>query len=305
MMSRKGFSVVIVPDDTGKVIEKRITSWKIKTLAVGVSVFIICSFVFAVGFFNAKIDQSKLASLTEENYRLSDEIKNLQESVELIKGRMADIVKTDEDIRLVFDLPSIDPSIREVGIGGPDFREVEFNSSQAENISIVEQDIGKILRQIDLETASYDDLYEKIISRKDELDHSPSIIPAEGFITSGVGMRKSPFTGMMVMHKGIDIANKKGTPVYATANGRVIKCGWEKGMGNYIVIDHGNNLRTYYGHLSLIKAKKGQYIKRMDLIGLMGSTGRSTGPHLHYEVRKYGRYVNPRDYFVKSIIFSS
>ena len=86
-MSRKGFSVVIVPDDTGKVIEKRITSWKVKALAVGVSVFIICSFVFAVGYFNAKIDQSKLASLTEENYRLSNEIKNLQPRVRVDTGR--------------------------------------------------------------------------------------------------------------------------------------------------------------------------------------------------------------------------
>jgi len=148
-------------------------------------------------------------------------------------------------------------------------------------------------------------VYDKIQSKKNILDHTPSIKPCEGFISSGMGMRKDPFTGLMANHKGLDISNRKGTAVYATADGKVIRCGWDRGMGNFIVIDHGYNLKTYYGHLSLLKVKKGQKVSRMDVIGLMGSTGRSTGPHLHYEVRKYNRPVNPREYFVKSIIYNS
>jgi len=304
-MPRKGFSVVIVPDDTGKVIEKRIGRWKIITVLAVLSVFFICSMFFALSYFKTNIDRQKLTSLEKENVYLASKIKNLRESVETIKERIADIVDTDEKIRLVFDLPIIDPSIREVGIGGPDFNSLEFSSLPIKKLSLVEKDINKILRQIDLENASLNDVYDKILNRKNVLDHTPSIMPAEGFITSGVGMRKDPFTGLVVMHKGIDIAADKGTSVVASANGIIERCGWERGMGNYIIVNHGNNIKTYYGHLSLIKVKKGQNVKRMDVIGLVGSTGRSTGPHLHYEVRKYGRYVNPRDYFIKSIIFRS
>ena len=304
-MPRTGFSVVIVPDDTGKVIEKRIYRWKIIAMLIALSVFFICSIFFTLGYFKANIDQHKLTSLEKENVYLESEIKNLRGSVETIKERIAGIVETDEKIRLIFDLPTIDPSIREVGIGGPDFSPLEFNSLPTKKLSLVEKDINKISRQIDLENASLNDVYDKILTRKNTLDHTPSIMPAEGFITSGVGMRKDPFTGIMVLHKGIDIAADKGTPIIAPADGTVERCGWERGMGNYIVVNHGNNLKTYYGHLSLIKVKKGQNVNRFDIIGHVGSTGRSTGPHLHYEVRKYGRYVNPRDYFIKSIIFRS
>ena len=304
-MSRTGYSVVIVPDDTGKVIKRRVVKWKVISLLAIISVFFLISLIFTIGYFKTTIDRHKMASLEDENKHLQGEIQNLQQSVENIKGQMADIIKTDENIRLVFDLPIIDPSLREVGIGGPDFNKVEFNSPFAEDLSLVEDDIDKILRQIKLENASFDDVYDKVLNRKDILDHTPSIMPAEGVITSGLGIRKDPFTGLMVMHNGIDISASKGTPVHAPADGVVERSGWGKGMGNFIVINHGRNIKTYYGHLSLIKVHNGQKVKRMDIIGTIGSTGRSTGPHLHYEVRKYNRPINPKDYFVKSIIFSS
>ena len=302
-MPRTEFSVIIVPESTGKVIEKKIGKWKFISIVVAVSLFVICSAFFAFGYFKASIDSQKLASLEKENGYLQNKLDNLQQSVELIKGQMSDIIETDENIRLVFDMPSIDPAIREVGIGGPEFGVMEFESSRSQDLTLVERDIDKILRQINLENASFSDVYEKIQSKKDVLDHTPSIIPCEGLITSGLGVRNDPFTGMMTMHNGIDIAAGKGTPVYAPGAGTIINCGWDRGMGNFVVIDHGNNLKTYYGHLSLLKIHKGQKVDRMDLLGMVGSTGRSTGPHLHYEVRKYNRPVNPREYFVKSIIY--
>jgi murein DD-endopeptidase MepM/ murein hydrolase activator NlpD len=304
-MPRSDFSLIIVPDSTGKVIERRVARWKLVSgLSFG-ALFILLSLFFTIGYFKANIDNQRLASLQEENKFLEQKIAKLNESVESIKGQMADIAQTDENIRLVFDLPTIDPAIREVGVGGPEYGVMKFNSPPANQLSLVEQDIDKILRQINLENASFDDVYDKIQRKKQVLDHTPTIKPCEGFITSGVGMRKDPFTGMIVMHNGLDIASSKGTPVYAPASGTVIQCGWDSGLGNLVVIDHGNDLKTYYGHLSLIKVTKGQEIKRMDVIGLVGSTGRSTGPHLHYEVQKYNRAVDPKDFFLKSIIYST
>ncbi len=304
-MPPRKFSVVIIPDDTGKVVEKRIVLWKIVTLFSILTLFFICSVFSVIGYLKANIDRNKLASLKAENDYLAGKIESLQQSVESIKGQMADIIKTDENIRLVFDLPAIDPSIREVGVGGQDFKMVDIESQTVNELSLVEGDIDKILRQIKLENASFSDVFDKVRSKKDILDHTPSIMPVEGLISRGFGMRPNPFTGIYQMHRGIDIAANKGTPIYAAADGKVIYCGWDKGFGNTVIIDHGYGLKTYYGHLSMAKVRKGARVKRRDIIGLVGSTGYSTGPHLHYEVRENGRAVDPMKYIFKSIIFES
>jgi len=122
---------------------------------------------------------------------------------------------------------------------------------------------------------------------------SPSIWPARGWLTSTMGSRQDPITGDADFHPGLDIAGDRGQPVYATATGTVRQSGWENGYGNVITIDHGFGLQTRYGHLLKSEVKVGGKVKRGDLIGRVGSTGRSTGYHLHYEVRANGKLVNP------------
>jgi murein DD-endopeptidase MepM/ murein hydrolase activator NlpD len=125
----------------------------------------------------------------------------------------------------------------------------------------------------------------------------PSIWPVTGVLRSGVGVRNNPFGGSSVeFHKGQDISAPTGTPVYATADGVVVIARWVKGYGNGIYIDHGNGISTRYGHLSRIDVVAGQTVKRGEHLGLVGSTGRSTGPHLHYEVRINGEPTNPVPY---------
>jgi len=304
-MLRKGFSVVIVPEDTGKIIKKWVSRRKVISVLSALSLFSILFLVFTVGYFKVKVDHRRLGELTRENARLEAKIRSLQSSVETIKGQLSEVVRTDENIRLIFDLPSIHPAIREVGIGGPSFGSMEIETPLNKTLSVLEHDVDKILRQMELENASFSDVHEKLLDRKDILDQTPSIIPVEGFVTSGLGLRRDPFTGMVTMHEGIDISAPRGTPVIAPASGTVVECGWERGMGNYIIIDHGNSLKSYYGHLNLLKVRQGQSVDRFDVIGLVGSSGRSTGPHLHYEIKKYGRVVNPAEFFVRSIIFGS
>ena len=127
--------------------------------------------------------------------------------------------------------------------------------------------------------------------------HLPSIWPVMGPLRSGYGVRSNPFGGSSTeFHKGQDIAVPLGTPIMATADGVIIAAEWHHGYGNAIYIDHGNGINTRYGHLSRIDVVVGQTVKRGDLIGLSGSTGRSTGPHLHYEVRVNGEATNPLPY---------
>lgn len=130
----------------------------------------------------------------------------------------------------------------------------------------------------------------------------PSIWPVTGVLRSGVGMRNNPFGGSSVeFHKGQDISAPSGTPVYATADGVVVIARWVKGYGNGIYIDHGNGISTRYGHLSRIDVVAGQTVKRGEHLGLVGSTGRSTGPHLHYEVRINGQPTSPLPYLPSTI----
>lgn len=122
----------------------------------------------------------------------------------------------------------------------------------------------------------------------------PSILPIAKFtFSSAFGVRSDPFAGSAAMHAGIDLASPSGTPIYATADGIVDRAEWFGGYGNMVEVEHGKGVSTRYGHMSRIAAKAGQRIKRGDLIGYVGSTGRSTGNHLHYEVRIDGRAVNP------------
>jgi murein DD-endopeptidase MepM/ murein hydrolase activator NlpD len=122
---------------------------------------------------------------------------------------------------------------------------------------------------------------------------TPSIWPAHGWLSSGMGPRTDPVNGSSDFHNGLDIAGDKGQPVYATAAGIVTQAGYQGAYGNLVVVDHGFGLETRYGHLSGFNVQKGAHVKRGEMIGRLGSTGRTTGTHLHYEVMANGRLLNP------------
>lgn len=146
--------------------------------------------------------------------------------------------------------------------------------------------------------AGLEEIIEEFSKKEKYLASLPTIVPMDGYITSEFGPRIDPLTGKRHFHTGIDIASEPGTPVKATGGGEVTKVGFEaRGMGIYVIIKHNSEMETLYGHLSRAVVKKGQKIKRGDIIGFVGNTGRSTGYHLHYEVKVNGLPVNPRNFF--------
>lgn len=149
-----------------------------------------------------------------------------------------------------------------------------------------------------LEELQQQNLLHILRENRDFLASTPSIWPAEGFLSSTFGGRSSPFGGGGELHKGLDIANRPGTPVRAPAKGTVIFAGWDGAYGNSIIINHGNNITTRYAHMNSLLVKEKQNVNRGDVIGSIGNTGRSTGPHLHYEVRVGGVAVNPLRYIL-------
>jgi len=143
-------------------------------------------------------------------------------------------------------------------------------------------------------------LYEALADRQSLMNATPSVKPSRGWFTSKFGYRVSPFTGRPVMHNGLDIASAPGAPVYAPADGVVSFAGYDAGYGKLVAIDHGYGVVTRYGHNSRIYVEVGQKVRRRDVVAAVGSTGRSTGPHLHYEVRVNGVPVDPQNYILDS-----
>ncbi|MFI3240556.1 MAG: M23 family metallopeptidase [Bacteroidales bacterium] len=167
------------------------------------------------------------------------------------------------------------------------------------------KNIDMLERLIYTQIKSYDELVDLAKEQDDRLDHIPSIQPVpEKWLkrmASGYGYRWDPIYNVRRMHEGMDFAADKGTPVFATGNGTVIKAGWNGGFGRLVVIDHGYNYKTKYAHLNSIDVKVGQKVMRGDKIGEVGSSGKSTGPHLHYEVHLKDRPQNPVHYYFRDL----
>jgi len=147
------------------------------------------------------------------------------------------------------------------------------------------------------------ELVEIMRSQRQTWDSTPSILPVETddyWFSSGFGWRLSPFTNLRDFHNGLDISSRKGTPIIAPANGKVIQRGRDKYLGKYVKIDHGGEVITLYGHLSGFDVSQGQKVKRGDTIGFMGNTGLSTGHHLHYTLKVRGKFANPLHYILNA-----
>lgn len=155
-------------------------------------------------------------------------------------------------------------------------------------------------RLVYAEQIAYDSLAVLLVDKADQLRHTPSIWPVNGIFVSDFGARIDPFTGAVRYHKGIDISANTGTSIFAPADGTVTFCGWGGGWGLNLVIKHSNTLSTRFAHCSGIDVAVGQSVQRGDLIARVGSTGRSVGPHVHYEVLRNGVQVDPEDFIIRA-----
>jgi murein DD-endopeptidase MepM/ murein hydrolase activator NlpD len=165
-------------------------------------------------------------------------------------------------------------------------------------LSRVQAGIAWLQNEAGTEERSLKDLTSAIESKQAKWDATPSIWPVKGWITSGFGKRVSPFTGQMSVHEGVDIGAPFNTPVQSPAAGRVVVTGFDPRMGNLVAIDHGYGMETQYGHMAKVLVKSGQKVRRGDVIGLVGSTGLSTGPHLHYHIKSNSHPVDPQRYIL-------
>ncbi len=244
-------------------------------------------------------EQILRSQLLEYQYRVDQLTSHVDELSRVVRA----LEDKDEKIyRVIFEAPPIDPSIREGGFGGARRYDDLWQLDPSGKVAAVAQKVDKLRNQVYTLTKSFEEIGRLAMKKEDWARHKPVIVPIPGDkikrFASGFGYRIHPFYKIRKFHKGVDFSARKGTAIYATGDG-VVKVARHsrKGYGNMIIIDHGYGYETLYAHMSKFNVRKGQKVKRGDVIGYVGSTGLSMAPHLHYEVHKNGRPVNPIYYF--------
>jgi len=295
-MQRRKYTILVIPNGKGESYRFSVDSVILTSLAAFSIIFAAFTFFFSYDYFFEQFDRSKLADLQSEKELLSNKVVGMNSTIVDLQDSYENIVDKEKAIRAIFDLPDIDAQERQLGIGGPELFDYT-DKSDAEMLAYqTESEIDELVRLSTFETQQFKAIYEKLLNKKDDLDHMPSIMPCAGYLTRGYGIKKHPISGFKSLHAGIDIANRTGTPIYATASGVVTSVGNKGRLGKTVVIDHGNGIKTKYGHLNKYTIKRGTRVERGDKIGEMGSTGYSTGTHLHYEVQLNGQAVNPKKF---------
>lgn len=292
---------MLITDSRDKLRHFQLSYRVILACAILAAFLFITNILLTTSFVKSQVSAMEIKKLKAENEQLTRKFESLHGKVSEITAIYDQLVEKEVVIRNIFNLPEIDPEERQLGIGGPtittSYRTV---SGAVKAATSTETQVESLLRLANFEKEKYQEVYSTLEKKKDQLDHTPSIMPVRGgYISRGFGIMTDPFTGNRQPHTGIDIANRTGTPIFAPADGLVTIAGFSgSGLGNMVELSHGSGLVTRYGHMSRVKAVRGQLVTRGTLIGYVGSTGYSTGPHLHYEVIKNGTPVNPMDYIV-------
>ena len=294
MLSRR--YTIVVADRTSGVVRRATIS--VRPLAATACVILVTPILIGLGAaWKSRLDTAELrnshlaleqenASYREATQALSGQIESLQSAIADLAGRSA----LDPSLaRAMEKLPAI---VKARAMGGS--TEVDKTARQTLTALTVPEDTFGLLRGLLESLESRLHVVRRNVERRNALAAAtPSIWPAHGWISSTVGPRRDPLTGDADYHKGLDIAGERGQPVYATASGTVEYVGYQGAYGNLVTIDHGFGLESRYGHLLNFAVKKGATVKRGDVIGHVGATGRATGYHLHYEVHANGRLLNP------------
>ena len=230
------------------------------------------------------------------------QIQAFAHEINALKEKLVGLDQFEEKIRVIANLAPGQTDGNLFGVGGaaPEDLEPQLELTQRHEglMREMHQQVDELASASQRQENSFGNLMDKLEGQRNLLASTPAIRPTGGWMTSRFGRRVSPFTGRKELHKGVDIANRKGTAILATANGIVSFAGKKGPMGNVVVIDHGHGMITRYAHLNEALKKQGEKVKRGDIIAQMGNSGRSTGPHLHYEVHLNGVPVNPATYIL-------
>jgi hypothetical protein len=263
----------------------------------GVSLGVVFFFVFV-----STIQSPEEKQLTEEKRNMQAQYKVLQRQFADMQTVLTDIQQRDDNMyRVVFQADPIPLSVRKGTSANTQYYEQLLDMTNSEVVVSTTKKLNELKKELYIQSKSFDDLVVLAKNKDAMLLCLPAIQPVMNknlkYMASGYGWRIDPVYHTRRFHAGMDFTAPTGTNIYATANGTIMSAGWKQGYGNCVEINHGYGYVTLYGHMSVIKVHAGQPVKRGDVIGLVGSTGKSTGPHLHYEVHLRGEIMNPANYY--------
>ena len=306
--SRLTRNIIIQNETESSVSQVRLTLKQLIILSSTLFMITFSLMLIGANFLSDYIYEKRIDEFKSNYLNVEKNIKILRNKIKVIDSEILKIEKKDSAIRSYAGMPVIDQDIRKLGIGGSVLKPPVFSDNLLpqinEDLSILEMDIEKITRQVGLEMDSYSSIYKRVKEDVSIISKIPSIRPVDGgYLNSHFGYRMDPIDNVKRFHHGCDFSVSIGTPVYSPADGIIKRAYYLGGFGNHIKIDHSGGYSTIFAHLSKINVKSGQKVARGEIIGLTGNSGRSTAPHLHYEVHYYGEPENPLDYFFSSAYY--
>ena len=301
-MDKEHFTILIFGHKTSKSRNLKVPKKTVKIGAYLLGFAFLLNTFFFCDYIQIKKKVFELGQLRQETQSQKSQIHFFSARIEDLERQLSKLKDFDQKIRIIANLEKIQDSTSLRGMGGPspsDIRErLKEGKDEKGLIQQMKTDIERLQSEALSREESLSEIEKLLQSKKVMLIHTPSVWPVLGWVTSGFGFRTNPFTGLTQMHEGLDISNRVGTPVMAPADGIVLDTGNDFAYGRTLTISHGFGMVSRFAHLNKILVRSGQKVKRGDKIGEVGMTGKTTGPHLHYEVRVNGIPANPMRYIL-------
>lgn len=290
-MAAQKHTIIFVPHARARFVKWRISSRRLWAGVAAVVLLAFGSLLTTWSFFTNTVDRNELARIRSENAELRGVNESFEDSIRSLERRLVEFEDRTRKLAIVAGLEGLGGS-GEPGIGGADFPAQSGLAIEADD------ELAFLEERANLLLTGLEEIEGGLEERERWLSSTPVIQPVKGILTSGFGRRSDPVTGRPAHHQGIDISTAPGRAVQAPARGIVVEAGRIGSLGNAIYVSHGYGVTTRYGHLSKIDVKPGQRVGRGDVLGRVGNSGKSTGYHLHYEVRIDGKAVNPIAYML-------
>jgi murein DD-endopeptidase MepM/ murein hydrolase activator NlpD len=306
--AERKWTVMVVPHGSGASRAVEVSQTVVKTLVGFGSAIALLFLVLGGAALSRGINITRSRALEHENHVLADEIDRLRTQMAGIRDTLSTIGQREQELRLLAGLTPTDTSVQLAGIGGPAGAWSERDSLAASGPTGVQalaarMDVNALSRRADILVRSLNEAYDSLSRHQARFAATPSIMPTKGWLTSAfMRERVHPILHLARPHEGIDVSAPMGAEIEAPAAAIVTEVRWEEGYGNIITLDHGYGLVTRFAHCSKILVARGTRVKRGQKIALVGSTGLSTGPHLHYEVWVNGKPVDPMKYVLPDAI---
>ena len=291
-MPRQHHTVIFVPHAHAKLRKWRVTNLQIGLVTGALLLLTLTAAFFIWSHFSTKANPVEIARLAGENEKLREVNQEFESSIRKLQDQLTSYEDRTRQLAIVAGIATLGDAANatdtaEAGIGG---------GTPVDEIGV--EDLPAMQGRIQQIDGTLKAVETRLHQRARWISQTPAITPVKGILTSGFGYRSDPVTHGRGDHQGVDIAAAPGQPVRASADGIVMRAGTLGGLGKAIYLAHGYGVTTRYGHMSKVEVRPGQRVKRGDIIGRVGNTGRSTGYHLHYEVRQDGQPVNPLVYIL-------